>query len=514
MPGATLAGPPLGYPTHPRDLLVDADGKAQRIDKAFSWEAPLAVHGMMHTVITNAYEAEPYAIDTLFMYMANMAWNSAMNTAETAAMLSAKNENGDYRIPHIIYSDAFCSETVAYADLVLPDTTYLERWDCISLLDRPISDADGVADAIRQPVIKPERDVRPFQDVLLNLGARLGLPGMSNADGGPTFPGGYADYLINHERKPGIGPLAGWRGREGDKEGVGAPNQDQLTRYIENGCFWRSELAEDERFYRFSNAAYLARAKNLGFIAEEKPVVLQLYCEVLQNFRLAAQGHGDVVPPEQYRDRVETYFDPLPFWYAPFEQHETKGAHYPLHALTQRPMAMYHSWGSQNAWLRQIYGENVLYVPRIVADEAGLSDGDWAWVISRQGRIKVQVRPMEGLNEHTVWTWNAIGKRSGAWNLALNAPEAERGFLLNHLIDDRMAPNDTGGERWANADPITGQAAWFDLCVRLEKAEAGEQRSEPRFAAIDRPPGLVPPPETLRYGERFGPHATPRAAKS
>jgi hypothetical protein len=33
----------------------------------------------------------------------------------------------------------------AYADLILPDTTYLERWDCISLLDRPISEADGPA---------------------------------------------------------------------------------------------------------------------------------------------------------------------------------------------------------------------------------------------------------------------------------------------------------------------------------------------------------------------------------
>jgi anaerobic selenocysteine-containing dehydrogenase len=42
-------------------------------------------------------------------------------------------------------------EMVAYADLILPDTTYLERWDCISLLDRPICDADGVADSIRQP---------------------------------------------------------------------------------------------------------------------------------------------------------------------------------------------------------------------------------------------------------------------------------------------------------------------------------------------------------------------------
>jgi len=48
---------------------------------------------------------------------------------------------------------------VAYADLIFPDTTYLERHDCISLLDRPICEADGVADAIRWPVVEPDRDV-------------------------------------------------------------------------------------------------------------------------------------------------------------------------------------------------------------------------------------------------------------------------------------------------------------------------------------------------------------------
>src|SRR4030095_6533216 len=132
-------------------------------------------------------------------------------TAGTIAMLTAKDaSSGEYRIPRIIYSDAYFSEMVAYADLILPDTTYLERWDCISLLDRPISSADGPADSIRQPVLPPERDVRPFQDVLLDLGVRLALPGMVNADGSARFPNGYADYLVHHERRPGIGPLAGW----------------------------------------------------------------------------------------------------------------------------------------------------------------------------------------------------------------------------------------------------------------------------------------------------------------
>ena len=59
---------------------------------------------------------------------------------------------------------------MGFADLVLPDTTYLERHDTISLLDRPISDADGPADAIRQPVFTPDRDVRSFQSVLIDLG--------------------------------------------------------------------------------------------------------------------------------------------------------------------------------------------------------------------------------------------------------------------------------------------------------------------------------------------------------
>ena len=128
-----LSGPHLGYPHGPEDLALDADGNALRIDKAFTWDAPLSAHGMMHMVIANAHAGDPYKIDTLFMYMANMAWNSSMNTRGVIDMLTDKDESGEYVIPHIIYSDAYRSETVAYADLILPDTTYLERHDCISL---------------------------------------------------------------------------------------------------------------------------------------------------------------------------------------------------------------------------------------------------------------------------------------------------------------------------------------------------------------------------------------------
>jgi anaerobic selenocysteine-containing dehydrogenase len=146
---------------------------------------------------------------------------------------------------------------VPYADLVLPDTTYLERYDCISLLDRPIGSAHGPADAIRVPVLKPDRDVRPFQDVLIDLAGRLGLPNFVDAEGKPLYDS-YADYMVRRERKPGIGPLAGFRGEDGAAVGRGASNPDQLRRYVENSSVWRHHLPAEQLYYKHSNRAYSA----------------------------------------------------------------------------------------------------------------------------------------------------------------------------------------------------------------------------------------------------------------
>lgn len=502
-PGQALPGMHLGFVHGPEDLLVDKLGTPTRIDKAFSWDAPIAAHGLMHMAINNAAAADPYPIDVMFLYMANMAWNSSMNIGATLEGLTATNADGSYKIPKIIYSDAYASEMVAYADLILPDTTYLERYDCVSFLDRPISDADGPADAIRHPIVKPDRDVRPFQDVLIDLGARLKLPGFTTPEGAAKFPGGYADYIVNHERSPGIGPLAGWRGKEGEKFGTGEVNPKQLERYIENGSFHVHHLPDNARYMKHANKAYLDWAKSVGFIGSADPIVFQLYSEPLQKFRLAARGHGAVQPPDEKRARIERYFDPLPFWYQPFEGTMIDDRAYPMHAITQRPMAMYHSWGSQNAWLRQIHGANRLFMQRERARAQGIADDDWVWISSHIGRVKAQVKLMEGVNPDTVWTWNAIGKRSGAWGLDADAPEASKGFLLNHLISELLPPRE-GGYRYSNSDPITGQAAWYDLRVRIEKAPAAEAHETwPRYEATAAPPGTPKSPAVSDFGRGF-----------
>ncbi|GAA6209978.1 molybdopterin oxidoreductase family protein [Cognatishimia sp. WU-CL00825] len=490
-PDAPLDGPHLGFTRGPEDLMLKEDGSPIRIDKAFTWENPMSSHGLMHMVISNAHAGDPYKIDTLFMYMANMSWNSSMNTKGVIEMLTDKDADGNYVIPNIIYSDAYSSEMVAYADLILPDTTYLERHDCISLLDRPICEADGAADAIRWPVIEPDREVRGFQTTLVHLANRLGMQGFVNEDGSAKYQD-YADYIVNHERKPGVGPLAGFRGENGDKTGRGEVNPKQLEKYIENGGFFVSHIPEGANYYKPWNNAYQDWAVGMGIIDAPAPYLFQLYSEPMRKFQRAAEGHGDRQPPEHLRDRVKSVMDPLPMWYEPFEDTAVDLEEYPIHALTQRPMAMYHSWGTQNAWLRQLHGTNPLYLPTKLWEQYGFKDGDWARVSSTHGTITVPVEHQAALNENTVWTWNAIGKRKGTWALDNNAPESNKGFLLNHLIHE-LLPAKGDGMRVANSDPITGQAAWFDLRVKIEKTDApADNQSQPKFPSIKSPVGQGP----------------------
>jgi sulfite dehydrogenase (quinone) subunit SoeA len=484
-PNTPLPRTPLGFPTRPEELAIDAQGKPLRIDHAYSWSSPIAAHGMMHMVIKNAVNHDPYPIDTLILFMANMAWNSSMNTEQTQAMLRARDEKtGDYKIPFLVVADAFDSETVRFADLVLPDTTYLERYDAISLLDRPISEPDAAADAIRHPILKPDRDVRPWQDVLVELASRLQFPAFTALGGARKFKD-YPDFITNYERAPGIGFLSGFRGKAGDTPLRGEPNPNQWQAYIGAQSFFAHHWPENMKYMRFVNKAYLDEAARVGFIGKSEPIVMQLYSEPLQKFRLAGEGryHGSMPTALSDRERLKAFFDPLPIWYATDAVSSTNtkvSEGFPFHAITQRPMMMYHAWDSQNAWLRQILAQNYLYMNTFAARDLGLRDFDWVWVESPNGKIRCQLKTMDGCERNTVWTWNAIGKMSEAWGLAKDASEATVGFLLNHLISESL-PKSEGEKTYSNSDPITGQAAWYDLRVRVTKAAPGETGVWPKI---------------------------------
>ena len=501
-PEMPLQGAALGFPAGPDDLFVDKEGNPVRIDKAFSWQYPLAIHGMMHNVIANACRGDPYRIDTLMIFMANMAWNSAMNPQETRRLLNERDEQGELKIPFVVVCDAFQSEMTAFADLILPDTTYLERYDAMSLLDRPISDFDGPCDSVRVPVLPPSGECRPFQDVIVELGSRLKLPAFTTPEGNRKFRD-YKDFVVRYETEPGSGQgfLIGWRGVDGRKSIIGEPNPDQWEMYAKNNCFFHHVLPEEHQYMRNWNQGYHEWASRMKLRRFADPVIIQVYCEVLQKFRLAAEDRGTAKrrPPAAVRERLLKYFDPLPFYYAPLEAGASGQGGYPLAAVTQRPMAMYHSWDSQNAWLRQIHSHNYLFVNTRTALGQGIEDGGWALVESQWGSVRCMVRHSQAVEPGTVWTWNAIGKASGAWRLDADADESRKGFLLNHLLSDELTS--TGGRRISNSDPITGQAGWYDVRVRISAcAPEGNIETAPAFAAMPALQGtMAMTPKVLAY---------------
>ena len=74
------------------------------------------------------------------------------------------------KIPFHVSIDPFLNESNLHADLLLPEATYLERWDLLS--PPPMERVPFIA--LRQPVSKPLGQSLPFSDILVELAHRIG----------------------------------------------------------------------------------------------------------------------------------------------------------------------------------------------------------------------------------------------------------------------------------------------------------------------------------------------------
>jgi len=68
-------------------------------------------------------------------------------------------------------------------------------------------------------------------------------------------------------------------------------------------------------------------------------------------------------------------------------------------------------------------------------------------------------------------------------------PRIATRLLLNHLITDELPGAGKQDARLSNSDPITGQAAWYDVRVRVYPAEHDADHTLPQFAPMNALPG-------------------------
>lgn len=133
-----------------------------RIDLKGHEDGYLMAKNMLQEVPANHLAAKPYKMDTVMFYMTNPVFSSPDASAWEKMLAEV----------FVIDTSPFPGETAMFADLVLPDTTYLERWQ-----DAPTYPFQGWPLAqIRTPAIKPLYDNRTFGDTVIEIGKRIKGP--------------------------------------------------------------------------------------------------------------------------------------------------------------------------------------------------------------------------------------------------------------------------------------------------------------------------------------------------
>jgi len=137
---------------------------------------PLAGHYNYQEIFPSIEDEYPYPIKALILYWHGMPYSAPSARATFERVMSAK-VNGEYKLPLVVAIDIAMGEATAWADYVLPDTTYLERWTVVGLTPTTITKASPV----RQPVVgtfNPETgdytgvlpQAKTLEDILIGLG--------------------------------------------------------------------------------------------------------------------------------------------------------------------------------------------------------------------------------------------------------------------------------------------------------------------------------------------------------
>jgi thiosulfate reductase/polysulfide reductase chain A len=161
------------------ELPLGPTGKA-RADGARDtfWRGATALQELIDPMITG----EPYPIEGLIVYGTNLL-NSVPNKPRTIEALRA--------LDLVVAIDVLPMEHVAWADVVLPESTYLERYDSLWAVAHKTPYI-----AMREPAIPPMYDTKPAWWMAKELGTRVGLESYFAWDG-------IEDYLNTELRSVG-----------------------------------------------------------------------------------------------------------------------------------------------------------------------------------------------------------------------------------------------------------------------------------------------------------------------
>jgi len=358
----------------------------------------------------------PYNVRGMFCYKHNPMMNMP-NTKKTAEMLK--------KMELVVVIDTMPSDTVMYADVVLPECTYLERTD-------PVKTFGGVEPsiAVRNKVIDPLFETKPVMDIMNGLTSKISKPLFEISkkydediqeqieDEGEevtyeefdlTLPFQHSQEELNHHAVadyPGAAEAL-------HHDGVFYPKMDK---------YFKKTSVNEHQYYPEKKKAYQVR------------------------------GGAPKTPSGKIECNFESFakkgIDPMPIWKDEYEFHVPAGK---FKLLTGRHAQFTQSGTANNAMLRDLMPENFIWINKRIAKEKGIKFADMVEVSSSVGKTQLKAYPTEKIAPDQVFFIHGFGEESSALTWAY-----KNGGNDNAVIEDII-------------EPVYGAAAMHETNVEIRK---------------------------------------------
>ncbi|HEY3367589.1 MAG TPA: molybdopterin-dependent oxidoreductase [Symbiobacteriaceae bacterium] len=358
---------------------------------------------LTHEVIPSAYEGYPYPLKALFI--------NRISPLESVGggQFQAEMLKDEQRLPLVVAFDITVGGTSQYADYILPDNTYLERFG----LQVIYPNQNLKESHVMQPAIKVMDGPRTVEDVMIDLAKQLGLPGVGDkafTDGSPL--NNSADYYLKLAANIAFDePPVPDASPEEQKLFISARQQALGDGF--NYSQWRSAVKPDEwaKLIYVLNRGGRFAAVDTGYDGDWLKMrhngQLNLYDEGVAKAKSSFDGSlYDGIPRIEpvKGDANKPVSDDLPLAFINWKS---------SHIGTHRNIG--------DAWLREIRPANPVWMHPRDAAARGLKSGDKVTIRSASAAVAAEVYVTESIRPGTVGADFSYGHAaSGAKAMAID----------------------------------------------------------------------------------------------
>lgn len=393
----------------------------KRVDLQESVYFPHGTHNVAQQVALTLADPKAYGLQYEPEFMMSYATNRPFSTSDV------KKQVEGYRKIYSVVIDTILTELADMSDIVLPDKTYLESWHWSDT--RWNLESKHVA--IRQPIVNAYNLKYDAFDILMELAERLGM---------------LDKYIENIN--------AAWKiklatGRKYSSEEVVAEiakaNGTDIE-YLKKHGLKAKKVHADEIYLKGVEKEFKGAGKpKMNFYAE--------------NLLLTAEKVKETVNKHGIKnirtDNLDVVYSPLPRKEHAFPTPHVEAKGYDLYLITHKRMYFNQSNNAMVPVLREIAhdaDENFVAINTETAKQKGIKDGEYVYVESRAGKIKIKAKLTEGIRPDTV----AISYHYGHWSNSMPA-YAKKGANPNWVLE-------------LHPDRISGMNSFNDTKVKVYKA--------------------------------------------